>query len=125
MVFLARTTQFWHPSGVSDKPLDCIGLEIGAKVGKCDFREYATNTVETPATLSTFTLDKCLEAVRNLPPIENGPDHAAVGKDYLRFLQDTSAIPKVSPSSGMLSALFGMQIIEDEELLPDVCEFRN
>jgi hypothetical protein len=35
---------------MSDKPLDCVGLDLGsARIGKYDFQRYATTNAAAPA----------------------------------------------------------------------------
>ncbi|OWK35481.1 hypothetical protein [Fimbriiglobus ruber] len=113
---------------MTDKPLDCIGLDLAtAWVGKHDFREYATtNACDQPAEFSKESLTKALEMLKAMPPEEELIDHARVGKDYLKMLErNCTGVQGPPVYGGRIGVLDGTKIILDENLPPDVCEFRN
>jgi hypothetical protein len=116
---------------MSDKPLDCIGLDLGtARVGKHDFRldsNVTTNTVAQPPAFNMASLTKAMSMLNAIPSEEERIDHARVGKDYLKALESRRTIVDTPPSfgGGMLGSLAGFKIISDDDLPPDVCELCN
>ena len=108
---------------MNDKPLDCIGLPLTAKVGKHDFREYATtNTTATPPEFSMESLAKVVQMLKDMPLEEERIDHARIGKDYLKALESRCTVAEQTFGGGMLGSLAGLRIIPDDDLAPDVCE---
>src|SRR4051812_3299399 len=109
-----------------DKPLDCVGFDLKPQtLGKHDFRHTTTATSICAPTvpLAPAVLDRAIEAMEALPPFEETIHHANVGLEFwIRLKARTSEAVAGTKAS---AALYGFPVYVDEDLPPDVCEFRN
>jgi hypothetical protein len=114
---------------VTDNPLDCIGLPLAARIGKHDFRLHptaTTNTLATPALMTTGTLARAMDMLRkHEQQSKQLPVEGRATQAFLDELKDSAATVPEGQVGGLLSLVgFPMRVVED--LPPGVlAEFRN
>jgi hypothetical protein len=88
-----------------------------------------TNAQAKPTKLSRQYLDRMMELLKGAPTVEEMINHANMGKDYLEEIKRSTRMPPGPRSElhdyGFMGAFCGFNIYLDEDLPPDVCEFRN
>ncbi|MCE9565772.1 MAG: hypothetical protein K8U57_27420 [Planctomycetes bacterium] len=114
---------------MTDKPLDCIGLQSTRHIGKHDFRQRNIPTTNAMESLTPMALGSLDAAVKMLKDHEQQARRSpASGKATEAFLNKLKAsvapIPEVSPVD--VCSFFGFPIHLANDLPPGVmAEFRN
>lgn len=85
-----------------------------------------TNTTNQPSVLDKDSLMSAIAMLRNAPPQEEVIASAGCGKDYFEALKNTATlITRCFTTEPMLGSFGGFNVYVDDDLPPDVVEFRN